>query len=107
MRRLSTEQDEPLPLLADFAASIVHAAHLPEARKYLPLSQEDETELPERFHAAGILAIHQADFNIDCREVFGDLAEAQTEREERSTCWLPLFLAQGKKVLLQSGRASL
>lgn len=41
-RRMSlvTEQQEPLLLLADFAAGIVHAALLPEAGKFLPLTQE-------------------------------------------------------------------
>jgi hypothetical protein len=75
---LTTEQDEPLLLLADFAAGIVHASLLPEAHQYLPLSQDEATQLLKRLHRAELLAIYAADFDIDCRDVFGELAETIT-----------------------------
>ena len=72
---LATEQQEPLLFLADFAAGIVHAAFLPEAGKFLPLTQEQANQLLERLHREGLLAIHQGDFNVECHDVFGDLVK--------------------------------
>lgn len=72
---LKTEQQEPLLLMADFAAGIVHAALLPDANGSLPLTQEEASSLLNRLHDAGLLAIHQQDFNFDCRDVFGNLMD--------------------------------
>lgn len=72
---LSNEQDEPLLLLPDFAAGIVHAACLPEAADSMPLTQIQAQQLVRRLDSAGVLAIHNADFVADCSEVFGELMD--------------------------------
>lgn len=72
---VATEQKEPLLLLPDFAAGIVHAAFLPEAGNFLPLTQAQAQQLVQRLDRAALLAIHNADFDADCSEVFGELME--------------------------------
>ena len=72
---LATEQEEPLLLLPDFAAGIVHAAFLPEAGDFLPLTQAQANQLLKRLHDAELLAIHETDFDADCSDVFGELMD--------------------------------
>ncbi|MBL8301092.1 MAG: hypothetical protein JNN30_22365 [Rhodanobacteraceae bacterium] len=72
---IKTEQDEPLLLLADFAAGIVHASFLPEADEHLPLNQAQALELRNRLQRAGLLALHDVPFDVAAADVYGDLAD--------------------------------
>jgi hypothetical protein len=71
---LQTEEAEPLLLLADFAAGIVHASLLPEAAEHLPLSQEQALALRVRLEDAGLLALFAEDFDVDAQAIYGELA---------------------------------
>ena len=77
---LTTDQDEPLLLLADFAAGIAHAANLPEADQQLPLRQDQAKQLLGRLHDADLLAIQSTDFNIKADDVFQDLATPAADK---------------------------
>jgi hypothetical protein len=69
---LATEQQEPLLLLADYAAGIVHAALLPDpGRIPLPLAYSAAKALVDEWRLARLLAIHDRDFDFSYGEIFG------------------------------------
>jgi hypothetical protein len=82
--RLMTEQDEPLLLLADYAAGLVHSTRLVESgRGRMPLDASTSSLLLTGLGSK--LTIRPRAFKESCRQVFGsawELALAfQNERE--------------------------
>lgn len=74
--RVTTEQQEPLLLLADYAAGIAHAAWLTNpGRIRLPLSNEKAKELLAALNKSGKLAMETRDFDLTYQEVFGNVPE--------------------------------
>jgi len=80
---VTTEQAEPLLLLADFVAGIAHSA-LIEApgRLRLPVSHESSKRLLHILHDSGKLVVSSKPFALEYQDVFGDaLAEAARQNE--------------------------
>jgi hypothetical protein len=74
--RVTTEQEEPLLLLADYAAGIGHAAMIPDpGRIPLPLSFSDALTEIGRLDRSGKLALLSANFESTYREVFGPVMD--------------------------------
>jgi len=74
--RVATEQEEPLLLLADYAAGIAHASLLPSpGRLPLPLSHGQANELIAHLKQTGRVAIKNTEFNISFDEIFGQVME--------------------------------
>lgn len=75
--RVTTEEDEPLLLLADYAAGLAHTTLLPEpGRLPLPLSLVEATDLLNEIDDAGKLAVHSGNFDLKYRDIFGDAMSA-------------------------------
>lgn len=71
--RVTTEQDEPLLLLADYAAGITHIANLKTpGRIPLPLPISDARKLLALLDATGKLVVHTRDFDVSYKKFFGD-----------------------------------
>jgi hypothetical protein len=74
--RVETEQQEPLLLLADYAAGIAHAALLSSpGRIRLPLPTDEAKKLLDSLNEAGKLALHVSDFNFTYKQIFGSLID--------------------------------
>jgi hypothetical protein len=70
--RVTTEQAEPLLLLADYAAGIAHAALIDDPGAIrLPLQPAEARALLSRMHACGKLAIINSAFESTYAEIFG------------------------------------
>jgi hypothetical protein len=80
--RVTTEQQEPLLLLADYAAGISHAALITDpGRIRLPLGNGHAKELLGSLYDSGKLALHSGNFDLKYEDAFGDavaLAKART-----------------------------
>lgn len=75
--RVTSEEQEPLLLLADYVAGISHASLLSEpGRLKLPLSFSDAGDLINRIRGSGKLAFHSADFDLKYGDIFGDAITA-------------------------------
>lgn len=77
---LTTEQNEPLLLLPDVVAGLVHSAYLPDpGRVSMPLSHALSQQLLE--HLGSLLAVDSFDFKTDYDRVFGEaMKEARARR---------------------------
>lgn len=75
---VTTEQSEPLLLLADFVAGIAHSALIESpGRLSLPVSHEPSKRLLRILSDSGKLVLSSKPFALEYEEVFGDaLAEA-------------------------------
>jgi hypothetical protein len=75
---VTTEQNEPLLLLADFVAGIAHSALIESpGRLSLPVSHEPSKRLLRTLNDSGKLVVSSKSFALEYEEVFGDaLAEA-------------------------------
>lgn len=74
--RVATEQEQPLLLLADYAAGIAHASLLPSpGRLTLPLSHGQANELIAHLKQIGRIVIENTEFDISYDEIFGPLME--------------------------------
>ena len=71
---VSTEQEEPLLLLADYAAGIAHSMLLPEpGRLPLPVPHEQAKTLARELHRAGKLVVDNRNFENSYDEIFGSV----------------------------------
>ena len=75
---VTTELQEPLLLLADFAAGIAHSALIENpGRLPLPVPHEQSKRLLQALMRSGKLVLSSEPFPLNCEEIFGDvLAEA-------------------------------
>lgn len=75
---VTTEQQEPLLLLADFAAGIAHSALIENpGRLPLPVPHEQSKRLLRALNESGKLVLTSKPFALEYGEIFGDaLAEA-------------------------------
>jgi hypothetical protein len=72
--RVATEQEEPLLLLADYVAGIVHTALMGDpGRIPPPLPSATSKNLMGLLTNAGKLVVHKTQFNLTYDEIFGDL----------------------------------
>jgi hypothetical protein len=79
---VTTEQLEPLLLLADYAAGISHAALLPApGRLPLPLTYDQANVLLERLRDGGKLVVESLDFDISYEAIFGPVMKAAREQK--------------------------
>ena len=79
--RVTTEQQEPLLLLADYAAGISHAALLPDpGRIPLPLSVDDAKKLLGALNDRGKIAVQTCNFEFTYKEVFGHVMDLVGEQ---------------------------
>lgn len=70
---VSTEHDELLLLLADFAAGIGHSAHVSNpGRISFPVCNSDSRELLAKLEASGKVAVVDRPFDFRYEEMFGD-----------------------------------
>jgi hypothetical protein len=77
---VTTEQDEPLLLYADYLAGLVHAAYITDrGRIPLPLSPDDAKRLLDRLSGSGKLAFHSSEFDLIYEDVFGEAYRRATE----------------------------
>jgi hypothetical protein len=78
---VTSEQDEPLLRLADFAAGIAHCALIPEpGRIKMPLEHETAKRLLGRLNATGKLALVNQPFDAKYEEIFGEAMAAAREQ---------------------------
>jgi hypothetical protein len=75
---ITTEQQEPLLLLADIAAGIAHSALITNpGRLKLPVAHESSKRMLGILNASGKLVVIDKPFDIKCDEIYGnDLLEA-------------------------------
>ena len=74
--QLLPEEDEPLLLLADFAAGLLHSTLLPDpGRIPMPMSHDAAKKLTRRLHEAGLLAVDSSNFNNSYDEIFGEVMD--------------------------------
>lgn len=80
--KLTTEQIEPLLLLADITAGLIHSAQIPNpGRVALPLSYNVSRDVLRPLQANHKLAVDSFVFDTDYERVFGDaMAEARARR---------------------------
>jgi hypothetical protein len=71
--RFATEQEEPLLLLADYAAGIAQVAAIEDVgRAVMPLSRKRSAELLGTLTTTGTCAVVERPFDISYEEIFGD-----------------------------------
>lgn len=76
-----TEQQEPLLLLADYAAGIAHSALLPiPGRLPLPVNYEQSNHLLGHLRETGKLVVESADFDVSYSEIFGSIMDSAREQ---------------------------
>lgn len=81
---VTTEQEEPLLLLADYAAGIAHSAHIKNpGRIPLPISHEFAKILLKKAGESGKLVVIDKPFDVDYAEVFGEALEAAAGQHAR------------------------
>lgn len=79
--RVLTEQEEPLLLLADYAAGIAHASLLPApGRLPLPLDYAQSNVLLGHLRETGKLVMESVNFDASYSEIFGNVMEQARER---------------------------
>lgn len=75
-----TEQEEPLLLLADYAAGIAHSALLPTpGRLPLPVNCEQSNDLLSHLRETDKLVVESDDFDVSYSEIFGTIMERARE----------------------------
>ncbi|MEC9363499.1 MAG: hypothetical protein VYC42_09770 [Pseudomonadota bacterium] len=68
---MKTEQEEPLLLLADYLAGLVHCALVQDpGRIRFPVDRSHAAELLRRLSAGGRLLVKDEKFNISCKALF-------------------------------------
>lgn len=78
---VTTDDEDPLLRLADFAAGIAHRALIPEpGRIKMPLEHEAAKRLLARLNATGRLTLVDQAFDAKYEEIFGEALEAARER---------------------------
>lgn len=81
---VTTEQDEPLLLLADFAAGIAHSAHIEDpGRIPFPIAHEPAKILLRELGESGKLVVLAKPFDVDYAEVFGNAHAIASEQRAR------------------------
>ena len=81
--KLTTEKDEPLLLLADISAGLVHSANLPNpGRLAMPLPCAVSRKLLDPLRAKRLLSIDAFDFHMNYDEVFGSAMEEAPARND-------------------------
>ena len=83
--QVATEQQEPLLLMADYAAGIGHSAFTPNpGRLPFPVAHEFAKEQLKELHKSGKLVSSARPFDINGEEVFSDaLLVAEKRRQDR------------------------
>jgi hypothetical protein len=81
--RLETEQTEPLLLVVDTLAGLLHGAHLPTpGRIATPLTHPECLAILRPLQASGRLAVDAYDFETTYDEIFGPaMREARSRRD--------------------------
>ena len=80
---LTTEKSEPLLLLADISAGLVHSASLPDpGRVAMPLPCAVARKLLSPLRAKRLLSIDAFDFDMNYDEVFGNAMEEARARKD-------------------------
>lgn len=78
---VATEQQEPLLLLADYAAGIAHSAFISNpGRIPLPVAHEASKELVSALDTSGKLVVTAKPFDLKYEDIFGD-THAETARQ--------------------------
>jgi hypothetical protein len=78
---VTSDEDDPLLRLADFAAGIAHRAFIPEpGRIKMPLEHEAAKRLLSRLKATGKLALVNQPFDARYQEIFGEALTAAREQ---------------------------
>jgi hypothetical protein len=81
---VTTEEDEPLLLLADYAAGIAHSAHIANPGKLpLPIPHDDAKVLLQRLDKSGKLVVLAKPFDVEYAEIFGDALNAAANQRAR------------------------
>lgn len=88
---IATEQQEPLLLLADFAAGIAHSAFIQNpGRIPLPVAHESSKRLLSALDTSGKLVVVTKPFDLKYEDMFGD-ALAEAARQEKTRRNAPHF----------------
>ena len=78
---VTSDEEDPLIRLADFAAGIAHSALIPQpGRLKMPLEHEAAKRLLGRLNATGRLTLVNQAFNARYEEIFGEALEAAREQ---------------------------
>ena len=81
---VTTEEQEPLLLLADYAAGIAHSAHIQNpGRISFPVAHKEAKDLMQRLNQSGKLVVLDKPFDVEYAEVFGDLLAAVSDQGAR------------------------
>jgi len=73
---LASEEDEPLLLLADYLAGLVHCSQIQSpGRVKLPLTQQQAHMCLAHIDTLGKAEIYAGDFNLEYREIFGEVMD--------------------------------
>ncbi len=81
---VATEEEEPLLLLADYAAGLAHSAHIESpGRIPLPIDHEAAKALLEDLSGSGKLVVVSKPFDVDYAQVFGDALAAASSQSTR------------------------
>lgn len=74
---LANEQDEPVILLPDYLAGMVHCSRISDPRTLpLPLTQQQAHNCVARIDTLGKAEIYRGAFNLKFREMFGEVMSA-------------------------------
>jgi hypothetical protein len=81
---VTTEEEEPLLLLADYAAGIAHSAHIANPGKLpLPVDHENAKALLRTLHESGKLVVLEKPFDVQYAEIFGGALLAASDQRAR------------------------
>lgn len=81
---VTTEQHEPLLLLADFVAGIAHSALIESpGRLPLPVPHEQSKKLLQTLHDSGKLVVTSKPFALEYDDIFGDALTEAVRRNAR------------------------
>ena len=79
--RVVTDDDEPLLLLADYAAGLAHSSLITDpGRIRLPLTSDDTKPLMKVLHDSGKLALQAGNFELKYEEIFGQVMRLVSEQ---------------------------
>jgi hypothetical protein len=77
---IRTEEQEPLLLLADYAAGIAHSAHIENPGLLpLPLAHKDAKDLLAELQKSGKLVVIAKPFDVKYADIFGEALEAASQ----------------------------
>jgi hypothetical protein len=81
--QLLSEQDEPLLLLADYAAGLIHSTLLPDPGKLpMPVPHQEAKTLTRKLHDAGLLEVDNTNFDKSYDEIFGEVMSHARELKD-------------------------